>query len=352
MRPKKGGSPLKHRLISLILCLILAGSALLAASCSGSPTGAAPDHNTTSAPAATETPSSAAPAESSTEKPGATPTEIERPSEPSEITPSGSSRAEEEPAPPSGREITVEYTNQTLLSEEKAHFLEQYLKALAFDEDPSGAAYIAEEVRLSWDFLPYGGRDFSVNIVWDGDDEFAVTASRRSGKPIDDGLRYDFLVCRRTWESWKVVKDIYSYQWMMCDVENETTEVLRDIFQKARAARPVTEEERKAAEEAALDFVTDVLQYGQNSATKNYFRATLNTIYDAEWEAVYLPRVMSWFSDYRNPAVLFYVYQYYGGSLNHYTTYVTLEDGKWVARWLINQPDPEPPAGAPTEKSR
>ena len=339
----------KSRLMILISVLTI--GVFLAASCTHGEPPASEDPSVTSerdsaTPTESETePSSesgTAPSSESTKEPSSesetgTPSETEMPSE-SETEPTTYV-----PRDPSDVEIVT--LNDAGLSEEKLELLQRCLTDLAVVQDASGLDYVSEEVKRSWNYLPYGGLKFTVNIVWDEENELVVSCFRNSGKAVDAGLRYDLIVFRKEETHWTVAQDIWSDLWMMEDVSDQTAEIVKEVFHKARAARPITEEGIEEAREAVLKYVVD-WQWGWPEEQKSVYRSQQEILYYPEWSDENLPLVLSWSYDYRVPALLFIDRDNYGMGQT-IIVYVSFEDGAWKVRQLGTRFRPELPDSYP-----
>ena len=325
--------------------LLLTVSVLLAASCrnteaptspvvTGEPSSSPTEAPTTEAPV-TEAPTT--PSETSSEPEATEPSvsETEPPTETAEpiVYP------QKDPS-----DVEIISVSAEELPDEKQALLQRYLCDLAVVQDPSGLEYVSDEVRETWDYLPYGGLKFTYSIVWDEENEFIISCYRRSGKTAGDGLRYDLIIFRKDGEQWTVVRDVHSDFWMMSDVSDETTEIVTEVFRKARETRPVTQEEIREARQAVLERVVE-LQASPGVWPEEWienYRFSQDVVYYEEWSNENLPLVMSWTYDYRNPVLLFIDYNHYG--IEQTTIlYASYENGEWVARFLGSRYTPELP---------
>ncbi|MBP5295115.1 MAG: hypothetical protein J6Y95_05275 [Lachnospiraceae bacterium] len=146
-------------------------------------------------------------------------------------------------------------------------------------------------------------------------------------------------------------RDVRSDLWMMADVLDDTYEIVQNVFQKARAARPVTEEEAEAAKEAALERIVKEQERGWSEETLRKYREAQTLVYDSDWSDENLPKVLGWTYDYRNPVVLVYDYTYWSGWKTDEMLYVSLEKNAWTANYIGGGFRPEPPVEMPFNPS-
>ena len=230
-----------------------------------------------------------------------------------------------------------------LSSAEGTEFLEKYLKILACLEDVSDADYLPDDVRKNWEYLPYAARKFAVNVVWEDENEIVISCYRRSGKAVDDGLRYDLMVFRNNGGGWYVNRSIHSESFMMEDVSDQVQGVIVTVFNKARTQRPLTDEDIEAVKQAVLDKVMELNTAGLSADELAKFKDEQTVLYKADWEKKNLPKVLSWTFDYRKPVALVYEYYYLSGWRTDLYLYVYLENGQWTAnlagsRYILNPP--------------
>ncbi len=325
---------MKYRLLCILLILTLAGSVLLAASCV-SPETSAPD----------DTPAS----EATTARPDdipttARPTDVPATEAPSSVT---SEPASVPALPEIDGEIEIVYASDPLSSAEGTEFLEKYLKILACLEDVSDADYLPDDVRKNWEYLPYAARKFAVNVVWEDENEIVISCYRRSGKAVDDGLRYDLMVFRNNGGGWYVNRSIHSESFMMEDVSDQVQGVIVTVFNKARTQRPLTDEDIEAVKQAVLDKVMELNTAGLSADELAKFKDEQTVLYKADWEKKNLPKVLSWTFDYRKPVALVYEYYYLRGWRNDWYYYVSLENGQWTARQAGSRSALNPPVNLP-----
>ena len=331
---------LKHRIFCILFILILAAGALFTAACAEPSQGSVDPSDKT--PASDET-------TTVTESP--TEATAEPSTEPFTEPTTESSTMEGETGTPETRRIQISYASRQLNAADKTKFLESYLRLLAFTEDVSGLDYLSDEVKANWDYLPYATADFTVSVVWEEENEFVVSCYRRSGKAIGEGLRYDLIVFQKDGERWIVSRDVRSDLWMMADVLDDTYEIVQNVFQKARAARPVTEEEAEAAKEAALERIVKEQERGWSEETLRKYREAQTLVYDSDWSDENLPKVLGWTYDYRNPVVLVYDYTYWSGWKTDEMLYVSLEKNAWTANYIGGGFRPKPPVEMPFNPS-
>ena len=235
-----------------------------------------------------ETTSSITDPEESTE--AATAETTEPVTEPSSVSPTPS--GEDDPEHP----VTMHYLKRSAdLSEERKEALKSYAQLLVYAEDVQDLSSISKEVKKNWEYWEDSNTNIKVlNLIWEDEYQFVVCISRSVNKGYDSVPRHHIIQFTKSVDGWFVKKDLFSdNEFNDLEPQAQRTELLAELIQDARMKTPLTEDALEEAKIAAIELNMSALTLRMSDYEKGIYREYLDAIYDPDWEAQWLPRLMA-----------------------------------------------------------
>ncbi len=240
--------------------------------------------------------------------------------------------------------VELDAKSSSALTPEAREVLLWYADLLLNDWDPSGLDRVSDEIKTNWGWL-YGADPqlYLTSVLWNDDELLVVYCSFQ--RPEDYTTREHLIRFVQKDGLWYAEKDILGSGMLLYDiVPEDAAEILKDLIYRARARKPLTEEDLKEIEEAVIEREMEwgAIKY-ENAYEQSLYKSGLSVKYDPDWEEQYLNNLFGP-GNYMVPTAMVYLVSRAEPDRSHpWRAYYTEEEG-WAA-YFLNEgwaPEPEP----------